>query len=57
MYYAAGADLSDVSCPEAPARDGYQFVGWSAVLPEHMPHAHLIYEPIYVQVQVLKMTI
>lgn len=57
LYYAAGADLSDVELPEAPIREGYQFVGWSEVLPEHMPNAHLIYEPIYVQVQVLKMTI
>lgn len=57
LYYAAGADLSEVQLPEAPARVGYQFVGWSEVLPESMPHAHLIYEPVYVQLQVLKITI
>ena len=48
-YMAAGADLTDFELPLGPERPGYQFVGWSAELPEKMPSATLIFEPIYVR--------
>lgn len=50
-YYAAGANLSNLALPEAPERAGYVFVGWSAELPETMPHANLVFVAIYMQQQ------
>lgn len=50
-YFAAGADLESFEFPDAPVRNGYVFVGWSAVLPETMPEANLIFVPIYMQQQ------
>jgi hypothetical protein len=55
-YMAAGADLSNFELPEGPEKEGYQFVGWSAELPEVMPYAHLIFEPIYVRNLTLTIT-
>jgi hypothetical protein len=49
VRYAAGADLSELELPEAPAREGYVFIGWSAELPETMPNSSLVYVPIYMQ--------
>ncbi len=49
VRYAAGADLSEVELPEAPEREGYVFIGWSAELPEIMPNSSLVYVPIYMQ--------
>jgi hypothetical protein len=48
-YMAAGADLTNFDLPQGPERAGYQFVGWSAELPETMPSATLIFEPVYVR--------
>lgn len=50
VYIAAGADLDELSHIEAPFREGYTFVGWSAELPSVMPEASLYFVPIYVQV-------
>lgn len=50
-YFAAGADLKSFEFPEAPVRNGYVFVGWSAELPETMPEANLVFVPIYMQQQ------
>ncbi len=49
VRFAAGADLSEVDLPDAPARDGFIFVGWSAELPDKMPNNSLVYVPIYMQ--------
>jgi hypothetical protein len=49
VRFAAGADLSDVELPDAPARAGYVFIGWSAELPDKMPNSSLVYVPIYMQ--------
>lgn len=49
FQFAAGADLSEVELPEAPEKEGYVFVGWSAPLPDTMPNSSLIYVPIYMQ--------
>ena len=50
-YIAYGASLESFQLPEAPVRDGYVFVGWSAELPEIMPNADLVFTPIYMQQQ------
>lgn len=48
-FVQSGATLDHIVLPEAPKREGYVFVGWSAPLPETMPQADLVYTPTYVQ--------
>lgn len=49
IRFAAGADLTQVELPDAPERDGYVFVGWSAALPKTMPQYSLVYVPVYMR--------
>ena len=48
-YVAVGASLEDLELPNAPDREGYVFISWSAELPEVMPNADLVFTPIYMQ--------
>ena len=40
-YFEVGTDLSELNIPDAPDKDGYIFVGWSADAPNTMPNYHV----------------
>lgn len=49
--FVEGADLSDYQLPDAPAKEGYIFLGWSYDFSEAMPAADIIVYPEYLCAQ------
>ena len=51
LNYDFGVDLSGVRAPADPAREGYTFDGWDAILPNKMPENNVIIYASYSIIQ------
>ncbi len=47
INYAFNTDLSSISLPSNPIREGHTFFGWDSVMPNNMPASNIIIQAMY----------